>query len=125
MKTSRAWLGSFVVAALLLLSPEVRAQGKQDFTLENKTGYDISHVYVSPTNSESWDEDVLGQDILENNAEVDIEFARAEQTCKWDIMVTYADDNSNAFWRNIDLCTVSVITIRYNRATDKSTASFR
>lgn len=40
-------------------------------------------------------------------------------------MVTYADDNSNSYWRDIDLCTVSVVTIRYNRATDRSTASFR
>lgn len=75
--TSRAWLGSFVLAALLLLSPAAWAQGKQDFTVENNTGYDISHVYVSPTNSEDWGEDILGQDILENNAAVDIQFDRA------------------------------------------------
>lgn len=123
--TSRVRLCSLAVAALLLLSPGVWAQGKQDFTVDNQTGYDISHVYVSPTDSQNWGEDILGQDVLENNAEVDIEFDRADNTCKWDLMVTYADDNSNSFWRNIDLCAVSVITIRYNRATDKSTASFR
>lgn len=123
--TSRAWLCSLVVAALLLLSPGAWAQGKQDFTVENQTGYDISHVYVSPTNSENWGEDILGQDVLEDKAAVDIEFDRADTACKWDLMVTYADDDSKAFWRDIDLCTVSVITIRYNRATDKSTASFR
>lgn len=123
--TSRIWLCSAVTAAVLMLSSGAWAQGKQDFTLENQTGYDISHVYVSPSASDKWDEDVLGQDVLEDKAEVDIAFDRAEKTCKWDLMVTYADDNSNSFWRNIDLCAVSVITIRYNRATDKSTATFR
>ena len=57
-------------------------------------------------------QDILGQDVLEDKAAVDIEFDRADTACKWDLMVTYADDDSKAFWRDIDLCTVSVITIR-------------
>ncbi len=48
----------------------------------------------------------------------------ATKTCKWDLKVVYADDNSAAYWRNIDLCTVEKITIRYNRKSDTSSATF-
>jgi hypothetical protein len=49
------------ITALVLpcLAPSAVAQGKQDFSLVNQTGYDISEVYVSPANSSDWEEDVL------------------------------------------------------------------
>lgn len=122
---TRVWLGSLALVAGLLLSSGAWAQGKQDFTLVNQTGYDISHVYVSPSNANEWGEDILGADVLEDKAEVEIEFERGDKTCNWDLSVTYADDDSKATWKKIDLCTVSVVTIRYNRATDKSSATFR
>jgi len=120
----RVLLGSIVAAAAMVLSPAVWAQGKQDFTLVNQTGYAISHLYVAPSKSNSWDEDILGQDVLGVDEQVDIEFERSEQTCHWDLMVTYADDNSKAVWYEIDFCRVAVVTIHYIRATDTTSATF-
>lgn len=45
-----------------------------DFTLVNKTGFDIEEVYVSPADDEEWGDDVLGVDILENGKKVEVEF---------------------------------------------------
>ena len=113
-------------AALALLSFAATSAfaGKQDFELVNKTGYDISHVYVSPTKSNDWEEDVLGKDILEDGDSWDIEFERRENICRWDLKVVYADDDSSAYWRNIDLCKIERITIRYNRKSDTTSATF-
>ena len=59
------FLGAAITAvALPCLVLLAFAQGKQNFTLVNQTGYDISEVYVSPANSSDWEEDVLGEDIL-------------------------------------------------------------
>ncbi len=106
------------------LSVQARAEAKQDFTLINKTGYEIKEVYVSPTNSNDWEEDVLGQGTLANSDKVEIKFHRAATGCKWDLKVVYTDDGSSAIWQGINLCEVEKITIKYNRSTDTTSASF-
>lgn len=99
--------------------------GAQDFTLVNDTGYPLRAVFVSPSNEESWEEDILGKDILEDEDSVDLEFDRSHDECLWDIKVIYDDDGSSAVWHEIDLCKWSEITIQYDRRTDRSTALLR
>lgn len=118
------YVSAFLFAVTVLaLSPSAHAQGKQDFILINATGYAISHVYVSPTNENSWGEDVLGKDILDDDEEIPIQFSRKERSCKWDLMVTYDDDSSKVIWRGFDLCQISKITIKYNRKSDTTSAT--
>ncbi len=100
------------------------AEARQDFVLVNKTGYTISEVYVSPTKSDDWEEDVLGRDTLDDGEAWEIRFHRAAKTCKWDLKVVYEDDDSEAVWPAIDLCAVGRITIHYNRKTDTTSADF-
>jgi hypothetical protein len=106
------------------VSPARAAEAKQDFSLVNLTGYEIKEVYVSPSKATDWQEDVLGDDTLPNKSSVHITFHRSDKTCHWDLKVVYAVDSSNAYWENIDLCAVSKITIRYNKETDKTSATF-
>jgi hypothetical protein len=115
---------SLAAAACLYAIPAVAQQARQDFVLVNRTGYELREVYVSPTKSNEWEEDVLGQDTLEDGKRVTIRFKRATRTCRWDLKVVYSADDSNAVWRNINLCEVERVTIRYNRNTDTTTASF-
>lgn len=98
-------------------------EAKQDFTLVNATGYTIDQVFVAPTKSDDWEEDVLGRDQLANKEYVNIHFARANKTCLWDLKVVY-DDNTAAEWTKFDLCSVSKITIKYDRASDTTSAVY-
>src|SRR3546814_5026118 len=66
----RMWLGSLAVVAGLSMPAVAWGQGKQDFTLINKTGYALSELYVSPNDEEDWQEDVLGKDILDDGHSV-------------------------------------------------------
>ena len=100
------------------------AEAKQDFTLVNKTGYEIKSVFVSPTKSNDWEEDVLGKDTFADGDSWGIKFHRSATSCKWDLKVVYSDDDSSAVWTNIDLCTVEKVTIKYNRSTDTTSATF-
>jgi len=111
-------------AGLALTMPAVAQEAKQDFRLLNKTGYELKALYVSPSKSDNWEEDVLGQDTLDDGQAVNVHFNAKVRTCKWDLKVTYSDDDSNAVWNSIDLCSVSNITIKYNRKTDTTSASF-
>jgi hypothetical protein len=111
-------------AALAFAAPAGAQDAKQDFMLMNKTGYELKALYVSPSKSDDWEDDVLGQDTLSDGQAVNVHFSPKTKTCKWDLKVTYSDDDSNAVWHDIDLCKVEKITIKYNRKSDQTSASF-
>lgn len=113
----------FSMLVAMSIAGPASAQGKQDFTLVNATGYAISHVYVSPSNENSWGDDILGKDVMAEDEVLPIKFSRRAAGCKWDLKVTYEDDDSSVVWRGFDLCEVSKITIKYNRKTDTTSAS--
>lgn len=100
------------------------AQARQNFTLINRTGYDIREVYVSPADASDWEEDILGDEELLDDEEQWVRFQRAEKACKWDLKVVYSEDDSSAIWYAVDLCKVTRITIKYNANTDKTSATF-
>ena len=99
-------------------------EAKQDFKLVNRTGYEIKEVYVSPSKSTDWEEDILGEGVLDDKASREIHFHRSVESCHWDLKVVYTVDSSNAIWNDIDLCTVEKITIHYDKNADKTTATF-
>lgn len=110
-------------AAFLITSGTALAQSKQDFRLTNKTGYTIEKVYVAPSKSTDWEEDVLGQDTLSNGDWVNISFPKKNATCMYDLKVVY-DDGSPVEWYNFNLCEISKISIFYNKAEDKTSARY-
>ena len=109
--------------SIILAVPSAMAQGKQNFTLKNRTGYTISEVYVSPSKVSSWEEDVLGRDELAHGEEFEISFSRSEKSCIWDLKVVY-DDGEPAEWSNFNLCEVSTIKIFYDRKRDTTWAEY-
>ncbi|MGZ5049527.1 MAG: hypothetical protein ACXWF8_17175 [Methylobacter sp.] len=104
-------------------SHAVMAEAKQDFTLVNKTGYTIDQVYVSPSSANNWLDDVLGQDVLGDGESAKIRFHSANEICKYDLKVIY-DDKEEVEWSDINLCEEEKITIRWNRKTGETSATF-
>ena len=86
--------------ALTIGAAGLAQAAKQDFTLVNRTGYTVAHVYVSAADSNSWEEDVLGEDTLENGDHVDIAFEKGERGCLYDLKVVYDDGDSSAWGRS-------------------------
>jgi hypothetical protein len=108
-----------LISALILFSfacgiqaqDEQNAQGaQQDFTIHNQTGVSIDQLFIAPTDSEDWGEDVLGVDVLENGQSCEIQFHPAEETCKWDIWIKDAEGNELE-WNELNLCDISEITL--------------
>ena len=117
-------LASVAATGLALALPVSAQEAKQDFTLVNKTGYELKEVYVAPTKSNSWEEDIMGQGVLEDGKAVNIHFSPKVKTCKWDLKVVYTVDSSNAVWSDIDLCSVDKISIFYDKNRDVTRATF-
>ena len=97
---------------------------RQDFKLVNQTGFTISELYVSPSKTDNWEEDVLGDDELENGKSTTIRFNKSTRACTYDLKVVYSDDEDDAIWNNIDLCRIATITLFYDRSTKKTRATF-
>src|SRR5580658_9510719 len=117
------WFAAFA-AVLAMTGPASAQDAKQDFKLVNKTGYELKALYVSPSKSDDWQEDILGQDTLSDGQVVNVHFSPKVRTCKWDLKVTYSDDNSSAVWNEVDLCSIDKITIKYDRKSDTTSATF-
>ena len=86
--------------------------GAQDFTLVNRTGVEINAVYISPHDSDDWEEDILGQDTLADGQSVEIKFNRDEKAALWDLRVEDKGGNSIE-WENLNLLQISKATLHY------------
>jgi hypothetical protein len=83
----------------------------RDFTLVNKTnGTVITEVYVAPSSSSDWQDDVLDQDVLLPGDSVDINFVGFNtNTCIYDIKVVGKDGTTGELDK-IDLCSTTTVT---------------
>ena len=106
-----AAFSAFALSALLLITPAFAA-GKQDFTLHNKTGKVVSYLYISPHEETSWDEDILGTDVLGDEEETKIEFDRDEEPDSWDMKVVF-DDETSSVWSSLNLTNITDVSIYY------------
>lgn len=112
------------IAFSLGLMASAFAQAKQDFKLINKTGYEISEVYVSASKENNWGDDIMSDDTLEDGQTLNVSFNNAGKTCLFDIKVVYEEDDSEAIWHDINLCKTEKVTIFYDRKKDETTANF-
>jgi len=113
----KLYLALFVI---LIAGSVVRAQVNQDFTIVNNTGLSIDQLYVSPSEIEDWEEDVLGVDVLQNGEQADIHFAPKENRCQWDIKIVDAQGDS-IIWTEIDLCKAHTVTLHYENGAPTAT----
>lgn len=102
-------LGWILLAALLATSG-VWADDARDITVVNKSGKPIMELYISPSETDDWEEDVLGVDVLESGESVKIHFAGPVDTCLYDILATNAEGDE---WLlpEVNLCETFTINI--------------
>src|SRR5947209_2456601 len=103
-------LGSMTLLALLLgLVVSAKAELDLDFTLANKTGYDIKEVYIGPTASDEWGDNVL-KGTLKNGEALELKFSPKATAEKWDIKVVYTD-GEKAQWIGYKLTDINKISL--------------
>ena len=113
-KQSRIMKVAVAVAtlSLILASTALAFQGKQDFTVVNKTGVEIHELYVSAHSTDNWEEDVLGTDTLASGESVEIKFSPKEKSKLWDLKVV--DGKGNGIeWTRLNLLEISEVTLFY------------
>jgi hypothetical protein len=80
---------------------EAQAQSPLDFTFKNRLGVTIRSIHVSPHGSDSWEEDVLKDNVLGDGRDVRIRFNSTDQNRGdvWDIMIV-TSDGEKFIWKD-------------------------
>ncbi|MBQ9366034.1 MAG: hypothetical protein IJT82_09675 [Schwartzia sp.] len=99
----------FLTAVFVMAMSAVAFAGPQDFVLVNNTGFPIYVVNVSAASSNSWEEDILGSQILANGESLKVNF-NVGNTQMWDIQAVFEDGSSLA-WYGIDLLSTYQVTL--------------
>lgn len=102
---------AIVALALLVHGSRSASADPRDFTLVNGTSdTTFIDVYVSPSSSDDWEDDVLGQDVLLPGDSTDINFVGFNtNTCIYDIKVV-GKDGSTGELDSVDLCNTTTVT---------------
>jgi hypothetical protein len=114
---------SLMTAAIvsIVIASAVLVAQKQNFTLINKTGGQIDKVFVSPVKTDTWGEDILGRDVLDDGEKVDIKFPHSETACHYDLKIV--DENKASIeWNDINLCECDSLTLKYDKKSKETTA---
>lgn len=99
----------FVLAAFLITAIQTPAfAGRQDFRFTNNSGYTVQRMYCSATSS--WEEDVLGNDVLRNGQSFKLTFPASQTARYWDIKVVLSG-GTEWYWTGLDLFNISQITL--------------
>lgn len=94
---------SALSAALFLAAAPVAQAEDLYFTLYNSTGVTLMELYISPSNVSSWEEDILGFDVLGSGQSVQVTIADGRSDCIYDILGVFADGDQVDDY-GIDLC---------------------
>ncbi len=83
-------------------------QSSYSFTLVNNIGTTIFFIQMSPSTSDSWEEDLLGSNVLMNGASKQITLSGYEGVQYWDLRIKDRNDKVGQ-WCNLDMSTISKI----------------
>ncbi len=98
-----------LAAALSLAIVAPAAAEDLEFTLINTSGVDITAFHVSHTETDDWEENLLGGGILADGYEIDVLIADGLTTCVYDILTEFADGDAYEDY-GVDLCSLGSYT---------------
>jgi hypothetical protein len=96
--------GIVLSSSLVVLTSEIVRAGKQNFTVINQTSDAIVDLRVSRSNTDDWEEDVLGRDVLDSGKSTNINFnGFGNNECYFDIQAKF-EDGQVVEERKVNLC---------------------
>ena len=81
-----------------------------EFTLINKTSFDVVAFYASPKGVSNWEEDILGSELLESRDSIQITIADGRSQCAYDLRFEF-DDGDTVERSGVDLCETGSYTL--------------
>lgn len=112
----------FALAVMALGVTSTFAADERNVTVVNGTGYGIKFLGFNNPGDNDWSDNELGG-VLADGGDVYVKFNTADKGCKWNIRIDWADAGyPGVLWKDVDLCSIETLTLKYDRASD--TTSF-
>ena len=84
------------------------------FKIVNNTGVTLNNLYVTPSETTTWGNDILPQSMFDAGSTVTVTIpADYGTTCKFDIKITDVPGNY-VYFKNVDACALKVLTIHWD-----------
>ncbi|AXX99143.1 hypothetical protein [Profundibacter amoris] len=109
MKINRFVTYALLALSLLFTSATTVSALDRRVRIVNETGYTIVRFYGSNKGSDSWEEDILGSDVLPSGSSVNINFDDGSGYCKFDFKAVF-DDGDVLVKKNINICKIGTFT---------------
>ena len=102
---------SAAIAAAALFAASTASAGEAiSFTLNNSTEHHLTHLYISVPETNSWEEDILGADVVDPGEAVEVTIDDGLDGCEYDLRADFSDGES-VMVGSENLCEASSITV--------------
>ncbi|MBX9757984.1 MAG: hypothetical protein K2Y29_04345 [Beijerinckiaceae bacterium] len=106
----RACAAAFAVSGFL--APAGASAADRVVEIINETGQTMVEFYASIMSSNDWEEDILGDDTLEDGDSVDINVDDGSGKCSYDFRAVF-ESGAEVMKRGVNVCQIS--TFRFTR----------
>ena len=110
-----------LAAALVMLATSTAyAQDNRNVTVVNGTGYGIKFLGFNNPGDNDWSDNELGN-VLSNGQSIYVKFNNADKGCVWNFRISWElSGYSDVLWRNVNLCQIDKLTLRWDRNTNET-----
>lgn len=102
-------LRRLIASAAVLATPAAALAEDLTFMLDNQSSTAVLELYASPSNVRSWEDDILGEDILPSGEAVRVTIADGRSQCEYDLRLVF--DDGEALEDTTDLCETGSYTV--------------
>ncbi len=108
----RFMIGAAVTAAAMAFAIGASAGTTEPvhFTIDNATDSTMTALHLSVPSTNSWEEDILGVDVVEGGESVDVTIDDDLEDCNYDMRADF-DDGTHIDVRNVNFCELEGETI--------------
>ena len=120
--TPHADVRALLALGLALVTAPASAADNRNVSVVNGTGYAIKFLgFNGPDDGlDEWENELEGT--LKNQDTAYVEFGDDDEGCVWNIKVDWANYDESVLWKNVNLCKLNVLRLRYDPGT--KTTSF-
>lgn len=111
MISVRSFVAALALSAVTACSTTTvtTTSANRNVQIVNNTGFTMTNFYGSNAGANSWQEDILGVDVLPSGSSVSINFDDGTGFCTFDFKAVFSDGDS-VIQPNVDVCTIGTFT---------------